>query len=134
MEQVTYNMLFRWFIGLSMDAPVWDVTVFTKNRERLLEGDVAVSFLVAVMGNPAVKRLLSSEHFSVDGTLIDAWASTKSFRARTAPTIRHRAVAVMPSATSATRGGATTRMSPPPIRMPGCIASRTASKGVGRWE
>ena len=57
MEQVTYNMLFRWFIGLSMDAPVWDVTVFTKNRERLLEGDVAVSFLVAVMGNPAVKRL-----------------------------------------------------------------------------
>jgi len=80
MEQVSYNMLLRWFIGLSMDAPVWDVTVFTKNRERLLEGDVAVSFLVAVMGNPAVKRLLSSEHFSVDGTLIDAWASMKSFR------------------------------------------------------
>ena len=80
MEQVTYNMLFRWFIGLSMDAPVWDVTVFTKNRERLLEGDVAVSFLLAVMGDPAVKRLLSSEHFSVDGTLIDAWASMKSFR------------------------------------------------------
>jgi transposase len=80
MEQVTYNMLFRWFIGLSMDAPVWDVTVFTKNRERLLDGDVAVSFLVAVMGDPAVKRLLSTEHFSVDGTLIDAWASMKSFR------------------------------------------------------
>jgi transposase len=80
MEQVTYNMLFRWFIGLSMDAPVWDVTVFTKNRERLLEGDVAVLFLLAVMGDPAVKRLLSSEHFSVDGTLIDAWASMKSFR------------------------------------------------------
>jgi transposase len=79
-EQVTYNMLFRWFIGLSMDAPVWDVTVFTKNRERLLEGEVAVSFLLAVMGDPAVKRLLSSEHFSVDGTLIDAWASMKSFR------------------------------------------------------
>lgn len=80
MEQVTYNMLFRWFIGLSMDAPVWDVTVFTKNRERLLAGDVAVSFLLAVMGDPAVKHLLSSEHFSVDGTLIDAWASMKSFR------------------------------------------------------
>jgi transposase len=80
MEQINYNMLFRWFIGLSMDAPVWDVTVFTKNRERLLEGDVAVSFLLAVMGDPAVKRLLSSEHFSVDGTLIDAWASMKSFR------------------------------------------------------
>jgi transposase len=80
MEQVTYNMLFRWFIGLSMDAPVWDVTVFTKNRERLLEGDVAVSFLLAVMGDASVKRLLSTEHFSVDGTLIDAWASMKSFR------------------------------------------------------
>ena len=74
MEQVTYNMLFRWFVGLAMDAPVWDVTVFTKNRERLLAGDVAVSFLLAVMGDPAVKRLLSTEHFSVDGTLIDAWA------------------------------------------------------------
>jgi transposase len=80
MEQVTYNMLFRWFVGLSMDAPVWDVTVFTKNRERLLEGDVAVSFLLAVMDDPAVSRLLSTEHFSVDGTLIDAWASMKSFR------------------------------------------------------
>ena len=80
MEQITYNMPFRWFIGLSMDAPVWDVTVFTKNRERLLAGDMAVSFLLAVMGDRGVKRLLSSEHFSVDGTLIDAWASMKSFR------------------------------------------------------
>lgn len=79
-EQVTYNMLFRWFVGLSMDAPVWNVTVFTKNRERLLEGAVAVGFLLAVMNDPAVKRLLSTEHFSVDGTLIDAWASMKSFR------------------------------------------------------
>ncbi len=80
MEQVTYTMLFRWFIGLSMDAPVWDVTVFTKNRERLLAGDIAVAFLLTVMGDPAVKQLLSKEHFSVDGTLIDAWASMKSFR------------------------------------------------------
>jgi transposase len=74
MEQVTYNMLFRWFIGLSMGAPVWDVTVFTKNRERLLAGDIAVEFLLSVMGDPAVKRPLSSEHFSAGGTLIDAWA------------------------------------------------------------
>ena len=72
MEQVSYNMLFRWFIGLSMDAPVWDVTVFTKNRERLLAGDIAVAFLLSIMADPAVKRLLSNEHFSVDGTLIDA--------------------------------------------------------------
>lgn len=80
MEQVRYNMLFRWFIGLSMDAPVWDVTVFTKNRERLLAGDIAVAFLLSIMSDPAVKKLLSNEHFSVDGTLIDAWASMKSFR------------------------------------------------------
>src|ERR687885_157666 len=80
MEQLTYNMPFRWFVGLSMDAPVWDVTVFTKNRERLLEGDIARVFLRAVLVDPTVKRLLSTEHFSVDGTLIEAWASMKSFR------------------------------------------------------
>jgi transposase len=80
MEQVGYNMLFRWFIGLSMDAPVWDVTVFTKNRERLLEGCIARGLLLAVLADPAVKPLLSNEHFSVDGTMIDAWASMKSFQ------------------------------------------------------
>lgn len=80
MEQVTYNMLFRWFVGLSMDAAVWDVTVFTKNRDRLLRGEVAAKFFAAVLADPQVKPLLSSEHFSVDGTLIEAWASMKSFR------------------------------------------------------
>jgi transposase len=63
-----------------MDAPVWDVTVFTKNRERLLAGNIAIEFLTAVIRDPAIKGLLSNEHFSVDGTLIDAWASMKSFR------------------------------------------------------
>ena len=63
MEQVTCNMLFRWFIGSSMDAPVRDVTAFTKNRERLLASDIAVAFLLAIMGDPAVKRLLFDEHF-----------------------------------------------------------------------
>ena len=80
MEQITYNMLFRWFVGLSMDAPVWDVTVFTKNRDRLLDGDIARLLLLAVVSDPAVKKLLSNEHFSVDGTLIEAWASMKSFQ------------------------------------------------------
>ncbi len=80
MEQITYNMMFRWFIGLSMDTPVWDVTVFTKNRERLLRGDIARGFLAAILVDPQVKPLLSDEHFSVDGTLIDAWASMKSFQ------------------------------------------------------
>ena len=79
-EQLDYNLLFRWFVGLSMDAPVWDVTVFTKNRERLLAGDVAAKFMAAVLSQARVKTLLSDEHFSVDGTLIDAWASMKSFR------------------------------------------------------
>jgi len=73
-------MMFRWFVGLSMDAPVWDVTVFTKNRDRLLEGDVARGFLRALLADPHVKPLLSDDHFSVDGTLIEAWVSMKSFR------------------------------------------------------
>lgn len=80
MEQIDYNLLFRWFVGLSLDDAVWHPTVFTHNRDRLLEAEVARDFLAALLALPQVKRLLSSEHFSVDGTLIDAWASMKSFR------------------------------------------------------
>lgn len=80
MEQMDYNLLFRWFVGLSMDAPVWDATVFTKNRDRLLAGDVAAKFLAAVVAQARRRDLLSDDHFSVDGTMIDAWASLKSFR------------------------------------------------------
>src|ERR1700724_591455 len=80
MEQLGYNLLFRWFVGLSLDAVVWDVTVFTKNRERLIEGDIASKFMAAVLNQERVKALLSDDHFSVDGTLIEAWASMKSFR------------------------------------------------------
>ena len=80
MEQLDYNLLFRWFVGLGVDDPVWDVTVFTKNRDRLLEGEIAAKFLRAVLAQPKVRALLSDEHFSVDGTLIQAWASMKSFR------------------------------------------------------
>ena len=79
MEQLDYNLLFRWFVGLSMDDPVWDATVFCKNRDRLLDGDIAAKFFVAVLDLPQVRKLLASEHFSVDGTLIEAWASMKSF-------------------------------------------------------
>ncbi len=82
MEQIDYNMLYRWFVGLSADAPVWDASVFSKNRERLFEADVARAFMVKLLNLPQVKGLLSSEHFSVDGTLIDAWASMKSFQAK----------------------------------------------------
>lgn len=80
MEQLDYNLLFRWFVGLAMDAPIWDVTVFTKNRDRFLEGEVAAQFFCAVLGQPEVRALLSDEHFSVDGTLIEAFASMKSFK------------------------------------------------------
>jgi transposase len=80
MEQIDYNLLFRWFVGLPMDAAVWHPTVFTKNRDRLLETGVAREFLAALVSLPKVKRLMSNEHFSVDGTLIDAWASMKSFQ------------------------------------------------------
>jgi transposase len=80
MEQIDYNLLFRWFVGLPMDTAVWHPTVFTHNRDRLMAADVAREFLGALMSLKAVKRLLSSDHFSVDGTLIDAWASMKSFR------------------------------------------------------
>ena len=73
MEQINYNLLFRWFVGLPLDAEVWHPTVFTHNRDRLLEADVAHDFLAALLGLPQVKKLLSSEHLSVDGTLIDAW-------------------------------------------------------------
>jgi transposase len=79
MEQLDYNLLFRWFVGLSMDDQVWDATVFCKNRDRLLDGDIAAKFFVTVLNLPQVRGLLSSEHFSVDGTLIEAWASMKSF-------------------------------------------------------
>jgi transposase len=79
MEQLDYNLLFRWFVGLSTDDPVWDATVFCKNRDRLLDGDIARRFMTTVLNLPRVRELLSREHFSVDGTLIEAWASMKSF-------------------------------------------------------
>jgi IS5 family transposase len=79
-ERIEFDLLFRWFVGLGVDDPVWDATTFTKNRDRLLAGDVAVKFLAGVLAQPKVKTLLSSEHFSVDGTLLEAWAGTKSFR------------------------------------------------------
>jgi len=82
MEQLDYNLLFRWFVGLNLDEPVWAVTVFTKNRERLLRGDVAEAFFQAVLGAAERAGLLSQEHFTVDGTLVQAWAGQKSFRPR----------------------------------------------------
>jgi transposase len=86
MEQLDYNLLFRWFVGLNMDDPIWDPSTFSKNRERLLEGDVAHAFFDQVLAQACERNLLSDEHFTVDGTLIEAWAGQKSFKHKTPET------------------------------------------------
>lgn len=82
MERLEFDLLFRWFVGLGVNEPVWDHSTFSKNRDRLLAGEIAARFLTAILERPRARRLLSSDHFSVDGTLIEAWASMKSFRPR----------------------------------------------------
>ena len=84
-ERLEFDLLFRWFVGIGVDDPAWDHSVFSKNRDRLLEGDIAAKFLAAVLAQPRVKKLLSTDHFSVDGTLIEAWASMKSFKPKDDP-------------------------------------------------
>ena len=117
MEQIDYSLLFRWFVGMNMDEPVWDVTVFTKNRDRLLEGDVAREFLCEVVEQARSKQLLTSdEHFTVDGTLIEAWASLKSFKRKDGRGPRRRTIRAIRRWTFTARSAATTRMNRPPIR------------------
>ena len=135
-EQLGYHLPFRLFVGLSMDAAVWDVSVFTKNRQRLIEGDIAAKFMTAVLNQPRVKALLSDDHFSVDGTLIAAWASIKSFRPKdgsgeppapgrnSLPRRRPGASAISMARSAAT---ATRRTPRPPTPMPGCTARGRAS-------
>ena len=96
MDRLEFDLLFRWFVGIGVDDAAWDHSTFSKNRDRLLEGDIAAKLLRAVLAQPRVTRLLSTDHFSVDGTLIEAWASMKSFkpksmRAKTEPPARRRA-------------------------------------------
>jgi transposase len=92
-ERLEYDLLFRWFVGLGVDDPAFDHSTFSKNRDRLLAGAIAAKFLAAVMARPRVKRLLSSDHFSVDGTLIEAWASMKSVRPKDATSLCDGALA-----------------------------------------
>jgi transposase len=84
MDRLEFDLLFRWFVGIGIDDAAWDHSVFSKNRDRLLAGDIAAKLLSSVLAQPRVKRLLSTDHFSVDGTLIEAWASMKSFRPKDA--------------------------------------------------
>jgi transposase len=137
MEQLDYNLLFRWFTGLGVDDRVWDVTVFTKNRDRLLRGDIAARFFQAVLGQPEVKALLSDEHFTVDGTLIEAWASMKSFKLKDGPGDAPPAGGGGRNAERDFRGEKRpTRPTPrPPIPMPGCCARAAARKrGSATWD
>jgi transposase len=85
MEQLHYNLLFRWFVGLSMDEPVWDATVFSKNRQRLIDGEIAQALLQEILQQARDQELLSKEHFTVDGTLLEAWASLRSYRKKEPP-------------------------------------------------
>ncbi len=109
MERLEFDLLFRWFVGLGVDDPAWDHSSFSKNRDRLLEGEIAAKFLAAVLAQPRVKRLLSSDHFSVDGTLIEAWASMKSFKPKDGRgrTRRRLAAAATPRSTSRARSAPT---------------------------
>jgi transposase len=116
MERLDTDLLFRWFVGLAIDDKVWDATVFSKNRDRLLEGAIAAKFLAAVLSQPRVKKLMSSDHFSVDGTLIEAWASMKSFSPKTVrATSRLPTRAATPRSTSRARNARTKRTPRRPI-------------------
>jgi len=135
MEQLEYNLLFRWFVGLQMDDQVWDVTVFTKNRDRLLEGNVAAAFFDQVIRQAREAGLLSDEHFTVDGTLLEACAGHKSFRPKTA---RAAVVGAGASGTSAASGARTTRTLRRRIPTRGCTRRdrarrRSSASWVTRW-
>ena len=127
MERLEFDLLFRWFVGLGVDDPVWDASSFSKNRDRLLAGEVAQRFLAELLARPEVKRLLSSEHFSVDGTLIQAWASQKSFRRKDGgdePPGRGATA----RRTSRARSARTRRTPAPPTRTRGSTGRAAASR------
>lgn len=111
----------RWFIGIGVDDAAWDHSVFSKNRDRVLEGNIAAKFLAAVLAQPKVKKLLSNDHFSVDGTLIEDWASMKSVKPKNGSG-EPPAQGAMPRRTSVAQNARTTPILRPPIRLPGCTA------------
>ena len=123
MEQLEYNLLFRWFIGLGMDDVVWDATTFTKNRDRLLDGDIAAAFFEEVLALARAARLLSDEHFTVDGTLLRPGRVTRVSGDATRRGIRRRTRAIR-AWTSAARPGRTTPIGRRPTRMRGCLPNR----------
>jgi transposase len=137
MEQMEYNLLFRWFVGMSMDEPVWHPTVFTKNRDRLLNEEIAGEFFEEVIRQARRMKLLSSEHFTVDGTLIEAWAGQKSFQAKEGNPLQPPppdAAAGIRRSTIEGRSARTRRMNRRPIRWRGCIGrAGGAKRSWGIW-
>ena len=139
MERLEFDLLFRWIVGVGVDDAVWDHSTFSKNRDRLLEGDVAAKFMTAVLDQPRVKRLLSSDHFSVDGTLIEAWASIKSFKPKDGE-LPGRAAGGTGRRTSTARSAPTRRTPRRPIRKRAFIARdlarrpSSASWGMRGWR
>jgi transposase len=125
MERIEFDLLFRWFVGLGVDEAVWDHSSFSTNRDRLLDGEIAAKFLRAILAQPKVKRLISSDHFSVDGTLIEAWASIKSFRRKDGSDDDRRGPGRMPSATSTRRSAPTRHTGARPI--PRLVFTRRAT-------
>src|SRR5229473_1172371 len=128
MDRLEFDLLFRWFVGLGVDDAAWDHSTFSKNRDRLLEGEIARKFLAAVLAQPRVKRLLSSEHFSVDGTLIEAWASLKSFRRKDGKDDKGDGLAATSSGTSTARSDPTRPTRARPIPKPNFIARAAANR------
>ena len=133
MERLEYDLLFRWFVGIGIDDAAWNHSVFSKNRDRLLEGDIAAKFLRAVLSQPKIKRLLSTDHFSVDGTLIQAWASMKSVKPKDGSrgdgaSLQPIAAAGMLTQTSTAKSVPTIRMPRPPIQMQGSTRRAKAKR------
>ena len=132
-EQLGYNLLYRWFVGLAIEDPVWDHSTFSKNRDRLLEQDAKALF-TEVLAQAKAKGLLSDEHFSVDGTLIQAWASHKSFVPKDGPPPPQSAARPIPRSTSAASSAVTRPTQAPPTRTRACTASpSTARRLPATW-
>jgi transposase len=128
-ERLEYDLLFRWFVRIGVDDAAWNHSVFSKNRDRLLEGDIAAKFLAAVLAQPRVNRLLSSDHFSVDGTLIEAWASMKSVRPKDGSVdLRRETAGAMVKRTFMATSGPMTRMPRQPIRRRGSTRKAKARR------
>ena len=141
MERMEFDLLFRWFVGLGADEAVWDASSFSKNRDRLLEGDVAARFLAILMARSRVKRLLSSDHFSVDGTMIQAWSSMKSIKpigpgeqtpAKDQAASRRPRADATPRRTSTAKSAATPRTPPRRTPRPSCTRRHTAWRPSSR--